>query len=149
MKYNIAVKDKKFKIEVKEVADGTARVTVDGEPYQVKIENYAEVMPASAAPRPAAPKPAPIISMLAAAAKAVKPSVTSGEDTRIIAPIPGLIIDIKVKVGDSVQAGATVATMEAMKMENNIVSNVAGTVKEIPIQKGAEVKTGDVIMVIG
>lgn len=151
MKYNIAVKDKKFNIEVKEVADGTAQVTVDGEPYQVRIENYAEVLPASAAPRPAAaPKPvAPAVIPPAAPNTVVTPSVTCSGDAVISAPIPGLITDIKVKVGDSVQAGETVATMEAMKMENNIVSNVAGTVKEIPLQKGAEVKTGDVIMVIG
>ncbi len=152
MKYNIAVKDKKFKIEVKEVADGTAQVTVDGEPYQVMIENYAEVVPTSAAaPRTAAaPKPVAAVAPVPdAAPKTVTPPAISGGETVITAPIPGLMIDIKVKVGDSVQAGETVATMEAMKMENNIVTNVAGTVKEIPIQKGAEVKTGDVIMVIG
>jgi len=150
MKYNIAVKDKKFKIEVKEVADGMAAVIIDGEPCQVRIENYAEVMPTAAvsrrtavAPKPAAASAAPVPP------KPVAPEVNSGGDTVITAPIPGLIMDIKVKVGDTVLAGETLAIMEAMKMENNIVSNVAGTVKEVPIQKGAEVKTGDVIMIIG
>jgi len=150
MKYNIAVKDKKFKIEVKEVADGMAAVIIDGEPCQVRIENYAEVMPTAAvsrrtavASKPAAASAAPVPP------KPVAPEVNSGGDTVITAPIPGLIMDIKVKVGDTVLAGETLAIMEAMKMENNIVSNVAGTVKEVPIQKGAEVKTGDVIMVIG
>jgi len=151
MKYNIAVKDKKFKIEVKEVADGMAAVIVDGEPCQVKIENYAEIMPTAAVSRrtAVAPKPASAASAAPVPPKPVTPEVNSGGDTVITAPIPGLIMDIKVKVGDTVLAGETLAIMEAMKMENNIVSNVAGVIKEIPIQKGAEVKTGDVIMVIG
>jgi biotin carboxyl carrier protein len=67
----------------------------------------------------------------------------------VVAPIPGLILDIKVAAGDSVSAGQVVAVMEAMKMENNLVSNVSGTVQEIRVQKGAEVSTGDVIMLIG
>jgi biotin carboxyl carrier protein len=66
----------------------------------------------------------------------------------VLAPIPGQILDIKIRVGETVQAGQTVATMEAMKMENNIVSNIDGTVQEIRVQKDSEVATGDVIMVV-
>ena len=67
----------------------------------------------------------------------------------LTAPIPGLVLDIKVAVGDKVSAGQVVAVMEAMKMENNLISSVSGTVQEIRVQKGAEVSTGDVIMLIG
>jgi biotin carboxyl carrier protein len=68
---------------------------------------------------------------------------------RPAAPIPGLILDIKVTVGESVVAGQSVATIEAMKMENSLTSTVSGTVKEIRVQKGAQVATGDVVMIIG
>jgi biotin carboxyl carrier protein len=71
-----------------------------------------------------------------------------GGDGAVLAPIPGRILDIKVQVGEAVQAGQTVATMEAMKMENNIVSNIDGTVQEIRVQKDSEVATGDVLMVV-
>jgi biotin carboxyl carrier protein len=67
----------------------------------------------------------------------------------IVAPIPGRIMDIKVKVGDSVTTGQTVATMEAMKMENNIVSTMDGVVQEVRVQKDSEVATDQVIMIIG
>jgi biotin carboxyl carrier protein len=66
----------------------------------------------------------------------------------VAAPIPGLIVKINVAVGDSVTAGQTVAIMEAMKMENNLTCAVSGTVQEIRVQKGSEVATGDVIMII-
>ncbi len=56
---------------------------------------------------------------------------------------------VKVNVGDQVKAGQTVAVMEAMKMENEVISTVAGTVKDIRVQKGSELATGDVIMIIG
>jgi biotin carboxyl carrier protein len=66
----------------------------------------------------------------------------------VVAPIPGLILQIKVKVGDAVSAGQVVAIMEAMKMENNISSNISGTVASIRAGEGAQVTTGDVIMLI-
>ena len=66
-----------------------------------------------------------------------------------MAPIPGLIVEIKVHLGDKVQAGQSVAVMEAMKMENDLTSHVSGVVEEILVQKGTEVATGDVILRIG
>ena len=64
----------------------------------------------------------------------------------MIAPIPGLITDVRVKVGDAVQAGQCVAVMEAMKMENQLTAPATGCVQEILVQKGTEVVTGQVIM---
>ncbi|MBF0204489.1 MAG: acetyl-CoA carboxylase biotin carboxyl carrier protein subunit, partial [Desulfamplus sp.] len=57
--------------------------------------------------------------------------------------------EIKVKVGDQVKSGQVVAIMEAMKMENDLPSALNGTVKDIRVQKGAQVSTGDVLIVIG
>ena len=109
--------------------------------------------PPATAAAPAAPKPAPQAAPPAPKpeppAAPVAPSATPAGGGTVIAPIPGLILDVKVKVGDQVLAGETVAVMEAMKMENNVVSDVSGTVKEVMVQKGAEVSTGDVLMIIG
>ena len=52
----------------------------------------------------------------------------------ILSPMPGLIVDVRVKVGDSVKAGAAVVVMEAMKMQNELVSEVDGIVKAINIK---------------
>lgn len=156
MKYKIAIGNNKFEVEVGKIENGRAQVSVNGESYDVMIENFAEVAPYSKAPQrepapaatPAAPK-APVSTPTPTPIKAPSPASAAVEEDSIVkAPIPGLIMDIKVKVGDKVLAGQTVATMEAMKMENNLISNLDGTVKEISVQKGMEVATDDVIMII-
>ncbi len=98
---------------------------------------------AAAAPSKAAPAAKP------AAAPAPKPVAASNGAGAIKAPMPGLILDIKVQVGDAVKAGQVVAVMEAMKMENDLPSPLNGTVKEICVQKGAQVSTGDPLIIIG
>ncbi len=174
MKYKIAVNDRTFEIEINDIKEGIAQVSVDGQPYDVLIENYQDIAggskplsPASshtAAPAsgtiPSSPaKPAPIspkvskpaADTIAAPAKpatpapALKKVKAAGE---ILAPIPGRILEIKVKVGDPVAKGQTVATMEAMKMENNIASTMDGFVQMIRVQKDSEVATDEVIMII-
>jgi len=148
MNYKIAIGEKKFDVEVGEIRDGLAQVSVNHKPFEVKIENYAEIMPSAAAPAPAAPKPAPAPRPITIA-PAPKPAAAAAGGNVISAPISGLIVNVMVKAGDTVSAGQVVAILEAMKMENSIVSNVAGIVKDVRAQKGAEVATGDVLMVIG
>jgi len=62
--------------------------------------------------------------------------------------MPGLILEVKVKPGDTVTVGMTVIIMEAMKMENSITVKIGGTVKEVHVQKGAQVMTGHPLLVI-
>jgi len=150
MNYKIAIGEKKFDVQVGEIRDGLAQVSVNQKPFEVKIENYAEIMPSAAAP--AAPKPAPAprpITVASAPASKSAPVTASAGGNVINAPISGLIVNVMVKAGDTVTVGQVVATLEAMKMENSIVTHVAGTVKEVRAQKGSEVATGDVLMVIG
>jgi biotin carboxyl carrier protein len=151
MRYKIAIGDSKFDIEVGEIQAGVVEVAVNGQAFQVNIENYAEVAAGrgfqppktrTAAPRAAdsfAPPPA------IPAAPAMAPNLGG---RAVLAPIPGLILKINVKVGEAVSAGQVVAIMEAMKMENNISSNISGTVTAIRAGEGSQVATGDVIMVI-
>jgi glutaconyl-CoA decarboxylase len=65
------------------------------------------------------------------------------------APIPGIITTVCVKVGDTVTVGDVILKLEAMKMENDISTPVAGTVKEIAVSEGAEVKDGQLLAVVG
>jgi biotin carboxyl carrier protein len=151
MRYKIAIGDSKFDIEVGEIQAGVAEVAVNGKTYQVNIENYAEVAAGRgfqprktmmAAPRTADSSAKPPAMQTAAA---MSPNLGGGA---VVAPIPGLILQIKVKIGDVVSAGQVVAIMEAMKMENNISSNISGTVTSIRAGEGSQVTTGDVIMLI-
>jgi biotin carboxyl carrier protein len=71
------------------------------------------------------------------------------ETGNIFAPMPGKLISVKVKVGDTVEPNTLVAILEAMKMENEILAGIAGTVKEIKAKPGETVDGGKVLMIIG
>ena len=105
-------------------------VTVNGVAYNVTVEEGTGAPGAAAAPV-AAPAAAP-----AGAAGAV--SVT--------APMPGNILDVKVKAGDSVKAGDTLLILEAMKMENEISAPQDGTIASVNVRKGDVVNSGDLLI---
>ncbi|MDO5388901.1 MAG: biotin/lipoyl-containing protein [Clostridia bacterium] len=115
------------------------RITVNGNVYDVQVEELNGVQSAPAVPA-AAPTPAP------AAAPAPAPAVSGGEPVK--APMPGNILDIKVNVGDTVSADQVVVVLEAMKMENDIVTPYAGTVTSINVTKGQSVNSGDVLITV-
>jgi biotin carboxyl carrier protein len=153
MKYKIAVGEKKFEVEIGVIKDGLARVTVNDEAYEVNIENFAEVTgeraikqsrPASVPTRTETPEPV-FPEPPKAATPASAPAAGSGA---VIAPISGLILEVKVNVGDTVIIGQEVAVVEAMKMENSISSDISGKVFEIRVQSGDQVSTGDVLLII-
>ena len=66
----------------------------------------------------------------------------------IVAPMQGTIVRVEVAVGDAVEAGQTVAVLEAMKMENSVSADVSGTVAEVNVEAGKAVGSGDIILVI-
>jgi len=73
---------------------------------------------------------------------------SGGGSGAVSVPMQGTIVKILVEVGQEVEAGATVCVLEAMKMENNITADKAGTVKEIKVAPGDSVGSGDVVVVI-
>ena len=126
-------------------------ITVNGNSYDVVVEennsgsaavNTAPVVAASVA-IPATPTTAPVVE----AAPVAQKSGTAGS-VSIDAPMPGGIIDVKVKVGDTVTASTVVAILEAMKMENDIVAGQDGVVASINVSKGDSVNAGDVIVTL-
>lgn len=114
-------------------------ITVNGKAYDVAVEEIGEDAPAMAA------TPAPAVA--AAPAPAAPAPVADG--TKVTAPMPGTILDIKVAVGDTVAAGQAICVLEAMKMENDVNAPVAGKVLSINATKGSQIDTGAVIAVIG
>ena len=116
-------------------------ITVNGVAYSVSVEETA----AGAAPVAAAPAAPKAPAAPAAAPKAAAPAGAAGAVT-VKAPMPGNILDVKVKAGDSVKAGDVLVILEAMKMENEIVAPQDGTVASINVHKGDTVNSGDTLV---
>ena len=116
-------------------------VTVNGQTYEVEVE---EVNGAASAVSPVAANPAPA----AAPAKPAAPKAAAGAGDPVKAPMPGNILDVKVKQGDKVKSGDTLVILEAMKMENAIPSPRDGTVTSVLVSKGATVSSGDILATI-
>ncbi|TMD69142.1 MAG: pyruvate carboxylase subunit B [Chloroflexi bacterium] len=110
-------------------------VEVDGEPYKVRILGDGAMTPPAVAAQPAAPLPS-------AAQRA-------GGDGAIQAPMQGMVVKVKVAPGDRVRLGDVVVILEAMKMQNDIVATVGGTVREVFAKEGAIVAPNEVLMTIG
>jgi len=138
------------------------KITVDGNTYEVEVEELnGGIAPLVSKPAPkpvlretssTTPKPVPKSASKPAAPKpALKPkaSATPAGGEEVNAPMPGKILQLKVKEGDSVSEGDTLLILEAMKMENEIVANASGSVKKINVAVNDMVDTGDVLLVIG
>ncbi len=118
-------------------------ITVNGTAYEVFVE---EGDAAGAAPAPqAAPVSAP--APAASAAPAAAPAGAQG-GVKVVAPMPGTILKMNVKVGDTVAPNGLVCILEAMKMENEIFSEKGGVVASINAPAGASVQSGDVIITL-
>ena len=119
-------------------------VTVNGVTYEVLVEEADAASAAAPAPQTAAPvKPA-----APAAPKAAAPAAAQGA-IKVTAPMPGTILKMSLKVGDTVKANDLVCILEAMKMENEIFAKEGGVVKSIDAPQGTSVNTGDVIVTLG
>ena len=115
-------------------------VTVNGVAYNVTVEEGTGAAVSTPAAAPAAAAPAPAAAPAAPAA----PAGAAGSVT-VTAPMPGNILDVKVKAGDSVKAGDTLLVLEAMKMENEISAPQDGTVASVNVRKGDVVNSGDLL----
>ena len=123
-KFNITVNGVAYEVEVEEVAAGEASA-----PAAAALK----AAPKAAAPaaKPAAPKAAPVAN-----------------GTKVNAPMPGTILDVKVAQGQAVKKGDVLLILEAMKMENEILAPQDGTVAQVTVSKGASVNSGDALVVL-
>ena len=117
-------------------------ISVNGVAYSVSVEETA----AGAAPVAPAAAPAPKAAPAPAAAAAPAAPAGAAGAVAVKAPMPGNILDVKVKAGDSVKAGDVLVILEAMKMENEIVAPQDGTVASINVHKGDTVNSGDTLV---
>ena len=148
---------REYKAEVKELTPERAVVVVDGTEYAVDLVRIgrksitADTVRASTAtvPAPTAPAAAPVVTPAVAApavTPAARPAPSAKGEGAITAPMPGLVVAIKVKPGDTVQAGQPLLVMEAMKMENAITASYNGTVTKIYVREGNSISEGDLLV---
>ena len=145
--FELSIGEKAYKIDVEKFDGKRATVKVDGKPYEIDVKKGAgavpgptslstptQSVPPTATPTGHEPPVAPVQS-----------APSGGEVT---APMPGLILEIMVEVGDQIAAGTPVMKMEAMKMENQIPAPANGTVKEIAVKVGDNVSTDETLIVL-
>jgi glutaconyl-CoA/methylmalonyl-CoA decarboxylase subunit gamma len=114
----------------------TYHITLNGKVYEVEIEEVQK----GQQPKPTVQKAEP---------QPKKEVAAAGSGEAIEAPMPGTIVNIMVKNGDSVKKGQVIAILEAMKMENEIVAPIDGTVVSVDVDKGQNVNLGDSLVQIG
>ena len=140
--YKYTIEGNKYEVAINEVNGTTAKVTVNGAEYTVEWEKPVEEKPVVKV-KPAVAKPtAPTTPATAA------PAAAPVSGNAIKTPLPGVIIDVKVNVGDTVTKGQTVVVLEAMKMENNINADRDGKVVAIQVAKGDTVADGAALIVL-
>jgi biotin carboxyl carrier protein len=141
--YVVSINGTEYRAELRELNADSATVAVNGIPYVVELKQLGIKgdlsKPASAEPKPVArtaeaPKPQP------------KPTQTSGGTVK--SPLPGLVLDVLVRVGDQVKAGQKLMVLETMKMENHIPAPFDGVVKSVHVHNGETVSEGQAMFEI-
>jgi biotin carboxyl carrier protein len=143
--YKLKINGNDYAVTVNEVDGSMAEVEVNGTPFKVEFE---KPIKKAAAPvsKPMAPKATPAS---APEVKVSKPAAAAGAGNAVTSPLPGVILEVSVKVGDVVKRGDKVMVLEAMKMENVIEATADGTVTAIKVDKGDSVLEGAPLVIIG
>ena len=117
------------------------KVNVNGTDYEIAVElmSEEEIKASENAKKEAPKKEEP---------KAAAPSASAGEGEKIESPMPGTILDVKVKAGATVKSGDVLMILEAMKMENEIMAGADGTVTSVCVAKGTSVEAGTLLCTI-
>ncbi len=136
--YKYKINGNLYNVTVNDPEENVAIVEVNGTNYKVELE--APEKPKKTTVRPVTPTPRPTTT--------VTPKPAASGKSGVKSPLPGVILDIKVREGDTVKKGQTVLILEAMKMENNINATKDGKVTSIPVNKGDSVLEGTDLIII-
>ena len=145
--FKFKINGAEYKCAVEELEAGKTNVTVNGKVYTVETETPKKVE--TPAPK-AAPAPAPKPEAPAAPkVEAPKPAAPAVGGVQVKSPLPGSVIKVLVSEGQAVKRGDTLLTLESMKMENAIMAETDGTVKQIAVTPGQNVMQDDLLIVLG
>lgn len=138
--YKYTINGTKYEVAVGDIEENVVTVSVNGEDFKVELEK-----------EPEPEKKKPVLGKPAAAAESSEPAADKAsvnKNNAVKAPLPGVITDVKVAVGDEVQEGDTLVVLEAMKMANAIQAEKAGKVTAVCVKVGESVMEDDALVVI-
>lgn len=138
--YKYKINGNLYNVVIGDIEENMAHVEVNGTHYTVEMEKKPKAAPA--------PKPVARPAARPAAAPAAAPAKPAAAKSGVKSPLPGVILDIKVKEGDMVKKGQTIIILEAMKMENSINADKDGKITAINVSKGESVLEGTDLVII-
>ena len=139
--FKYKINGNEYKVTVGEINVNIAHLEVNGTPYEVEMEEAPK-------PEPVKPVVRPVAAPQAAPAASAAPSRPAAGKGGVKSPLPGVILDVKVNVGDTVAKGDLLLILEAMKMENSIVADRDGKVTAINVKNGDSVLEGTDLVII-
>ena len=142
--YKYKINGNLYNVVIGDIEENIAHVEVNGTHYTVEMEKKPKAAPA---PKPVVRPAAKPAAAPAAVAPVAKPAA-GGAKSGVKSPLPGVILDIKVNVGDEVKKGQTLIILEAMKMENIINADKDGKIAAINVSKGESVLEGTDLVII-
>lgn len=140
--YKYKINGNNYTVAIGDIDDHFAQVEVNGVPYKVELDRKKAAPAVVSAPKPsAAPR-------TATGEKVIASKPAAGGPGSVVAPLPGVVISVAVKVGDTVKASDTVVLLEAMKMENAIRAGRDGRVASIAVNAGDSVLEGATLITL-
>jgi glutaconyl-CoA/methylmalonyl-CoA decarboxylase subunit gamma len=143
--FKFTINGNEYDAEIIGIEENTAEVSVNGVSYTVEIDRKMQTVKTPKLVRTMA---VPSTDSHPSVSKTASPSAPKGTGS-IKSPLPGVILEIFVREGDTVKIGQKLLMLEAMKMENNINADKEGRVAAIKVGKGDSVMEGDILIVIG
>ncbi len=141
--YKYKINGNTYKVAIGDIENNVAQVEVNGVPYKVELDSAKKPVTVVNAPRPsAAPRTESGEKVIS------KPAAAPTGGVQVKAPLPGTVISVSVKVGDTVKASDTIAILEAMKMENAIHAGRDGVVAAVNVNPGDAVLEGAPIITL-
>ena len=142
-KFSFTIRGNKYNVDLQDIEDNIAEIEVNGSKYEVEIHKEIKT-----SKTPKLVRQNVIPTGETDKSRTSKPTERKGAGG-IKAPLPGTILEMKVKVGDEVKQGDVILIMEAMKMENNIKADKSGKITDVKVKVGDSVLEGDLLVEIG
>ncbi len=136
-KYKFKLNGSNYYVDIRETSGNLIQLEVNGTPYEVVMETEVKTTKTPVLIR-TEPRPT----------QKVDPLATSESIKKVVSPLPGIILELFVKEGDVVKTGDKLLVLEAMKMENMIMSEASGTIRSIKVQLKSTVLQGDLLLEI-
>ena len=137
-KFKFTINGNNYDVEILGFEENIAKVEVNGTLYDVEVHRDLKVSKTPTLVRAEAPQPK-------GKETRIPKNITRTTNMAIKAPLPGTIISVLIRPGDKVAMGQKLLTMEAMKMENNVLSEKDGIVRTLNVKPGDTVMQNDIL----